>query len=117
MTAQKKLKPFSLLCRWCHYVWDPKTSVLLTGAQVPVMGACGVPTNTLQGRIFGFTVPFYREAETLLKAARTTSSGLTQFCPGTLASPLLSAPQGIPISLPPEHQEILPPMLHRIENV
>lgn len=80
---------------------------------MPVMGACGVPTNTLQGRMFVFTVPFYREAETLLKAAQTTSSGLTQFCPGTLVSPLLSATQRTPISPPPEHQEIVPPMLPR----
>lgn len=113
MAAQKKLKPFSLLCCWCHCVWDPKTSVPLTGAQVPVMGACGVPTNTLQGRMFVFTVPVYREAETLLKAARTTSSGLTQFCPGTLVSPLLGATQRTPFSPPPEHQEILPSMLQR----
>ena len=113
MATQEKLKPFSRLCRWCYYAWDPKTSVPRTGAQVPVMGASGVPTNALQGRIFSFTVPFYREAETLLKAARTTSSGLTQFCPGTLASLLLSAPQGTPISPPPEHQEIVPHMLHR----
>lgn len=54
------------------------------------MGTRGIPTKTVQGRRFGFTVPFYRDAETLLKAAQTIRSGLSH--PEILSSPSFSHP-------------------------
>lgn len=60
----RKLKPSSILCCYCHYVWEGAQgicpSALPPGAQALVKGTRWIPIITLQGRMFRCHCPFYR---------------------------------------------------------